>query len=355
MRPDLTPEHLAELKALLASEAKVLGFTDLRVSRPKLQIAKHRLEAWLEKGFGGEMRWFYDSLDKRGDPAMLMPGTVTVISLSLPYLHAQSHDAQRTLDQPETAYIARYALGRDYHKVLRRRLKVLADRLAERTGTAPGRVFTDSAPVMEVEIAQQAGLGWRGKHSLLLNRSVGSWFFLGEMYTPLPLPVDAPTTEHCGSCSACMSACPTGAIVAPYVVDARRCISYLTIEHPGAIPEALRPKLGNRIYGCDDCQLVCPWNDKTENRTQDPDFEVRHRLDQSTLTALFEWTESDFYNRMLGSPIRRIGYERWLRNIAVALGNGPATEAVRTVLRRRWSTVSPLVQEHIEWALKQLS
>jgi epoxyqueuosine reductase len=258
------------------------------------------------------------------------------------------------LDDAALGYVARYALGRDYHKVLRGALAKLARRIADEVGPFGHRVFTDSAPVLEVELAKKAGLGWRGKHTLLLSRDAGSAFFLGEIYTDLPLPVTPATSAHCGSCTACIAACPTGAIVAPYELDARRCISYLTIEHPGSIPEALRPLIGNRIYGCDDCQLACPWN-RFAQAAEAPDFAaVRHGLDARALVDLFGWTEDEFLRRMEGSAIRRIGHARWVRNIAVALGNGPASEEAIAALARRAGDPSPLVREHVAWALARL-
>jgi epoxyqueuosine reductase len=275
------------------------------------------------------------------------------------YLPPGARDAAEVLADPGAAYISRYALGRDYHKVLRRRLQRLADRITDEIGPFRYRAFTDSAPVMEVALADKAGLGWRGKHTLLLDRTMGSYFFLGEIYTDLPLPVDAATEAHCGTCRQCMSACPTGAIVAPYELDARRCISYLTIEHKGSIPERLRPLIGNRVYGCDDCQLACPWN-RFAQPSAEPDFGVRHGLDTAALTDLFAWSEAEFHERLAGSAIHRIGYERWLRNLAVGMGNAlrslGGAEAARTIveaLERRRDDPSPLVREHVGWALDQ--
>jgi epoxyqueuosine reductase len=253
----------------------------------------------------------------------------------------------------ERAFISRYALGRDYHKLLRSRLQKLANRITAEIGDFAYRAFTDSAPVMEVGLAQNSGLGWRGKHTLLLERDAGSYFFLGEIFTDLPLPPDPPVTDHCGTCRACLDACPTRAIVAPYRLDARLCISYLTIELKGTIPEPLRPLLGNRIYGCDDCQLACPWN-RAAPLTRESDFAPRHGLDQAALVELFAWEETDFNERLAGSPIRRIGFERWLRNIAVALGNAPRNDAVLSALRSRAGHPSELVREHVAWALRRL-
>jgi epoxyqueuosine reductase len=275
-----------------------------------------------------------------------------VLSLRMNYFPADARDAQAVLADASLAYVSRYALGRDYHKVLRQRLQQLATRIEAQVGAFRYRVFTDSAPVMEVELAAQAGLGWRGKHTLLLDRSAGSWFFLGEIYTDLPLPVDHPASEHCGSCTRCIDVCPTRAIVAPYLLDARRCISYLTIEHKGSIPEALRTLLGNRIYGCDDCQLVCPWN-RFARTAEIDDFGVRNGLDAAALVELFAWTQDDFDLRLEGSAIRRIGYERWLRNLAVALGNAPTSPQVLAALRARADHPSALVREHVLWALRR--
>jgi len=285
---------------------------------------------------------------KRARPAELLPGTVRVISARMNYW-PDAADAEAALADSSRAYVSRYALGRDYHKLMRARLARLAKRIEEEVPHGH-RVFVDSAPALEVELATRAGLGWRGKHTLLLNREAGSTFFLGEIFTDLPLPVDAPQAEHCGTCTVCIDACPTGAIVAPYKVDARRCISYLTIELKGAIPEQLRPMIGNRIYGCDDCQLVCPWN-RFARITAEPDFAPRNALDAATLVGLFAWTEADFHERTAGSAIHRIGYERWSRNLAVALGNAPTTPGIIAALRARTDDPSALVREHVAWAL----
>jgi epoxyqueuosine reductase len=279
-----------------------------------------------------------------------VPGTVSVITARLNYTPAGARDTGDVLVDPESAFISRYALGRDYHKVMRAKLQRLADRMTAELGPFQYRVFTDSAPVMEVSLAQRSGLGWRGKHTLLLSRDAGSLFFLGELFVSLDLARDPATTEHCGTCSRCITVCPTQAIVAPYQLDARRCVSYLTIEHPGAIPEELRPLMGNRIYGCDDCQAVCPWN-KYAKASNDPDFAVRNALDDAALVDLFAWTGEDFDQRFEGSAIRRIGHERWLRNIAVALGNAPTSPAILAALESRREDPSPLVREHVGWAL----
>jgi len=325
-----------------------LGFEALGIAGIDLTAAEAGLAAWLEAGFHGEMDYMAKHGTRRTRPAELVPGTRRVISARMGYLPSAA-SAETNLADGRCAYISRYALGRDYHKVLRARLQKLAERIA---AAAPHgyRVFVDSAPVMEAALADQAGLGWRGKHSLLLTRDAGSWFFLGEIYTDLPLPIDPPVSAHCGTCRACLDACPTGAIVAPYRVDARRCISYLTIELHGAIPEDLRPLIGNRIYGCDDCQLACPWN-RYARISPEADFAPRHGLDRVTLVELFAWSAEDFARRMAGSPIHRIGYARWLRNIAVALGNAPTSLEVLAALESRAEDPDPLVREHVAWAL----
>jgi epoxyqueuosine reductase len=337
----------AAVKARIRELGRELGFADIGMARAEPGAAVDRLRAWLAAGMHGEMDYMARHLELRAQPQQLQAGTITVISAAIDYL---PHD--RTADAPGQAAISRYAQGRDYHKVVRSRLQKLADAIGQLVGPFGYRVFSDSAPVMEVEYASQAGLGWRGKHTLLLSRQ-GSWRFLGEIYCDLPLPPDAPVEEHCGTCRACLDACPTGAIIAPYVVDARRCISYLTIELAGAIPEEFRPLLGNRIYGCDDCQICCPWNRFAQ--LGDPEFAPRHGLDSATLIELFAWSEQQFNDRLAGNPIRRIGHERWLRNIAVALGNGPATAAVRQALAAQAEHPSALVREHVNWALARLA
>ena len=315
-----------------------------------LGAAEAGLQAWLDRGFHGEMDYMAAHGTKRSRPAELVPGTVRIISARLDYFPPASTDAHAVLNDASAAYVSRYALGRDYHKVLRNRLQSLAEKIGAEIGEHHFRVFTDSAPVLEVELATQSGLGWRGKHTLLLNRQHGSWFFLGEIYTDLPLPVDTPEAGHCGTCTACIDVCPTQAILAPYTLDARRCISYLTIELKGSIPLELRPLLGNRIYGCDDCQLVCPWNRFAQTATL-PDFEVRNGLDSARLADLFAWSETDFNDRLAGSPIRRIGHERWLRNIAVALGNAAPSPEIQVALNARLDHPSAVVREHVAWAL----
>ena len=328
--------------------ALALGFSAVGIARAEIGVeAANGLRNWLADGCHGSMDYMARHAELRLNPSSLQPGTLSVISVALDYLQAES------AEQPaQVAAISRYARGRDYHKVVRQRLQKLAETIAARIGPFGYRVFSDSAPVMEVEFAQQAGLGWRGKHTLLLSRR-GSWRFLGEIYTDLQLPPDPPSTAHCGQCTACIDACPTGAIVAPYRVDARRCISYLTIEHAGSIPEALRPLLGNRIYGCDDCQTCCPWNRFAD--IGDPDFRARHKLDAANLTDLFAWTPEQFSDRLAGNPIRRIGHERWLRNIAVALGNGKSSPETLAALQTHANHPSALVREHVAWAMERLA
>lgn len=335
----------------IRSWALALGFSSVGFSGTGLNEAGTRLAAWLEKGFHGEMHYMAKHAPLRSNPELLHPGTVSVISVAMNYLVREPVEAWQILDDPEKAYVSRYALGRDYHKVLRSRLKALAERIGSELG-ADCRVFTDSAPVMEVEFAKNAGLGWRGKHTLLLNRHHGSFFFLGEIYTNLAVSSDEPVESHCGRCEKCITVCPTGAIVEPYVLDARRCISYLTIEHPGPIPVEFRKAIGNRIYGCDDCQLVCPWN-KFAKLTPEADFSIRNGLDSARLAELFAWTEAEFDSRLAGSAIRRIGHEKWLRNIAVALGNSPPSRYVISSLESNRYHESGMVREHVLWALAQ--
>lgn len=329
-----------------------LGFQEIRIAGIELGDAGMRLRDWLDRGYHGEMHYMSRHGTRRSRPQELVPGTMSVICARMDYLCADARDADAVLADSNRAFVARYALGRDYHKVMRSRLEKLAARVASELAPHRYRAFTDSAPVMEVALARSAGLGWRGKHTLLLTRDHGSYFFLGEIYTDLALPPDEPASEHCGSCTRCIDVCPTQAIVAPYVLDARRCISYLTIELPGAIPEVFRPLIGNRVYGCDDCQLVCPWNRFARPSTE-ADFAVRNGLDDATLVDLFSWTRSEFEDRMAGSAIRRIGYERWLRNLAVGLGNaGDRASAVRA-LNARSDDPSALVREHVAWGLRQ--
>ncbi len=343
------PEQLAQM---IKRWSRELGFQQTGISAGQLDADERRLSAWLEAGFHGDMDYMARHGTRRSRPHELVPGTVRVISVRMDYLPARARAATAVLDQPGTAYISRYALGRDYHKLMRKRLQALALRIGAQVGEFGYRVFVDSAPVLEKPLARDAGLGWIGKHTNLINKQAGSWFFLGELYTDLPLPVDEAATDHCGSCRSCMDVCPTQAIVGPYRLDARRCISYLTIENPGPIPVRFRKAMGNRIYGCDDCQLFCPWN-KFAHPTGEDDFNPRHGLDEADLLDLFAWDEQTFLERTEGSAIRRIGHEAWLRNIAVALGNAPRSPAVVQGLQRRRTHPSALVREHVEWALEQ--
>jgi epoxyqueuosine reductase len=342
----------AALRAQLEQLAQALGFDALGVADLDLEPDEQHLLRWLENGYHGDMGYMARHGVMRSRPATLAPGSVRAICVRMNYFPHDAADAETVLADPQRAYVSRYALGRDYHKVLRGRLKALAQQLLERIGPFGYRVCVDSAPVLEKALARNAGLGWIGKHTNLLSRDAGSWFFLGEILTDLPLPADSAPSQHCGTCTACIDICPTQAILGPQQLDARRCVSYLTIEHHGAIPLPLRRALGNRIYGCDDCQLVCPWN-KFARAAAHPDFKVRHGLDRARLTDLFIWTEREFGERMRGSAIHRIGYERWSRNIAVALGNAPRSSQVRRTLLARREQASPLLREHIDWALEQ--
>lgn len=353
----------------LRDEARSFGFGDIRVSDTDMSQAKPKLREWLAAGRHGDMNYMSQHEHLRIEPQLLHAGTIRVLTVRMDYL-PDTPEMRTALDWRElefektehssTAAIALYARGRDYHKILRARLQHLADRIQEKIGSFGFRVFVDSGPVMEVELAQKSGLGWRGKHTLLLNREAGSMFFLGEIYVDVPFPIDPPVTSHCGECSACLDICPTKAITAPYQLDARRCISYLTIEHKGSIPEELRPMMGNRVYGCDDCQLACPWN-KFAQISPLPDFLPRHGLDHSHLLALWNWTEDDFLQRHEGSPIRRIGYEAWQRNLAIGMGNACRSNklsnadrlSLQEALRDKLEAASPLVVEHILWALNQ--
>lgn len=352
-----TPDQQAmqRLAEQIRHWAQELGFQAIGITDIDLAEAELRLADWLAAGHHGEMDYMQRHGSKRSRPDELEPGTIRVISARLDYRPPAASDSWQVMDDPELAFVSRYALGRDYHKLMRKRLATLAKRLSAASGKHGGvaRAFCDSAPVMEKALAEKAGLGWIGKHSNLLSRDAGSWFFLGEIYTDLPLPVDPPASAHCGDCQRCLDICPTAAIVAPYQVDARRCISYLTIELHGAIPETLRPLIGNRIYGCDDCQLVCPWNRFSEP-TAEGDFAPRHGLDSASLVELLGWSEAEFLQRTEGSAIRRIGHARWLRNIAVALGNGSASNAAMDALQARSNDDNEMVREHIDWALKRL-
>ena len=351
---EMTVRRVAQLDmSALAQDIKrwgaALGFQKVGFADCEMAEAEIRLMEWLAQGRHGEMDYMARHGVKRARPRELVPGTLRIIAVRMNYL-GSGRDSREVLADPGLGFVSRYALGRDYHKVLRRRLQQLADRISAAVGPFNYRAFTDSAPVMEVELARKAGLGWRGKHTLSLSRDAGSYYFLGELYTDLELPIDGASDDHCGSCERCMDACPTGAIVAPYQLDARRCISYLTIEHKGSIPEPFRAAIGNRVYGCDDCQLACPWN-KFARCSEEADFEVRNGLDAATLVELFLWSEADFHARLTGSAIHRIGYERWLRNVAVGLGNAPTTNDVMAALIARREDPSALVREHVEWAL----
>lgn len=339
-----------ELVAHIRDWGRELGFASVGISGIDLGEAETRLLDWLAAGRHGELDYMARHGAMRARPAELVPGTLSVISARMPYWPDDAADAPAVLDDSDLGYVSRYALGRDYHKVLRNRLQKLAERIESVVGPFGHRAFTDSAPVLEVEIARRAALGWRGKHTLLIHRDAGSMFFLGELFTTLPLPPDEPQADHCGTCTRCIDICPTGAIVAPYQLDARLCVSYLTIELDGPIPEPLRPLIGSRIYGCDDCQLVCPWN-RHAAKAVEPDFAVRNGLDRAPLNELFAWTEDEFNRRLEGSAIRRIGHERWLRNIAVALGNAPPSAAHIAALQARADHASPVVREHVAWAL----
>ncbi|MGH8207817.1 MAG: tRNA epoxyqueuosine(34) reductase QueG [Steroidobacteraceae bacterium] len=342
----------AAAKRQLAARARKLGFDRIGVAQIDIPEDERHLLRWLDAGFHGEMEYMRRHGLMRSRPQELAPGTLRVVSARMDYWPQGAREPEAVLGDAGSGYISRYALGRDYHKVMRLALARLARELAQEIGPFGYRVCVDSAPVLEKALARNAGLGWIGKHTNLISRDAGSWFFLGEILTDLPLPQDEPASAHCGTCTACITACPTAAIVAPYRLDARRCISYLTIEHHSAIPVELRPAMGNRIYGCDDCQLVCPWN-KFAHAASHPDFKVRHGLDAGKLTELFGWTPAQFEERMRGSAIYRIGYEKWSRNIAVALGNAPGSEEVIAALLRRRGEASELVREHIDWALSR--
>ncbi len=345
-----TPQY-TELAAQIRDWARELGFQQLGIAGVDLGEHPAYLQRWLDAGYHGDMDYMAKHGRKRTHPDALVPGTLRVLSLRMDYL-ADGRDPEAVLEEPDKAYISRYTLGRDYHKLIRKRLAQLAKRIEAAAG-GRHRAFVDSAPVLERAIAEQAGLGWIAKNTMLINSQAGSWFFLGEIYTDLPLPVDEPQQDkHCGSCRACLDICPTDAFVGPFELDARRCISYLTIEHAGSIDEELRPLMGNRVFGCDDCQLVCPWN-KFAEPTDEPDFKPRHELDDADLVDLFLWDEAEWLSRTEGSAIRRIGHERWLRNLAVALGNAPTSPAVVEALRARLDHPSSLVREHVHWAIDQ--
>jgi epoxyqueuosine reductase len=348
----MTSFDASALRADIDRWGAELGFQRIGVSGVDLDADEAHLRRWLDAGFNGRMDYMARHGSKRSRPAELQPGTARVISARMDYVPDALAAAWDVIGDGARGYVSRYALGRDYHKVLRGRLQQLAERIAATIGPFGHRVFTDSAPVLEKALARNAGLGWIGKHTLLLNREAGSWFFLGEIYVDLELPVDAPVGAHCGSCTRCIEICPTRAIVAPYRLDARRCISYLTIELRESIPVEFRRAIGNRIFGCDDCQLVCPWN-KFAQRSVEADFAPRHGLDGALLVDLFGWSEAEFLARTEGMAIRRTGYPGWLRNIAIALGNAPHGDAVIAALRRRIDDPSALVREHVDWALAE--
>jgi epoxyqueuosine reductase len=347
----MTSQQLEKLAHDIKLWGRELGFDQTGITGIDLSDEEPRLQAWLDAGYHGDMEYMARHGMMRARPAELQPGTRAVISVRMNYL-PQGAAIAHTLSQPERGYISRYALGRDYHKVLRQRLKQLAQRIEQAIGELGARPFVDSAPLLERPLAAKAGLGWTGKHSLLLHEQAGSFFFLGELLVDLPLPADSPTGGSCGNCVACMTICPTAAIVAPYTVDARRCISYLTIEYAGSIPLELRPLMGNRIYGCDDCQLICPWN-RYAHTSPETDFAARQELLAPELLMLWQWSETRFLQQTEGSPIRRIGFEKWQRNLAVALGNAPYSSAIVSALADQRDTSSALVQEHITWALQE--
>ncbi len=344
--------EMTALKSQIIGWCGELGFQQAGIAGVDLSFAERRLTDWLQAGFHGSMDYMARHGSKRSRPDELVPGTLRVISVRMDYFPESQETAKQILDDGRSAYISRYALGRDYHKVLRGRLRALARRIEDRIGEFGYRVFVDSAPVLEKALGEKAGIGWIGKHTNVIDRDSGSWFFLGELYTNLPLQIDAPEESHCGSCTTCIDVCPTKAIIAPYSLDARRCISYLTIENKEAIPLEFRKDMGNRIYGCDDCQLFCPWN-KFAKLTAEADFAPRHGLDSAQLTDLFSWSEATWLEKTEGSAIRRVGYQGWLRNIAVALGNADTTAAVVAALSLRRRDDSPMVAEHVEWALEQ--
>lgn len=347
----LSASELSVLAENIRAWGKALGFQQIGISDVDLSAHEAKLQDWLDKGYAGEMQFMSEHGMKRARPAELLPGTLRVISVRMDYLPPDAKFAQ-TLKNKQQAYISRYALGRDYHKLLRNRLKKLGEKIKSQCEELNFRPFVDSAPVLEHAIAEKAGLGWTGKHSLTINEKAGSWFFLGELFVNIPLPVDKPAEENCGSCTACLTICPTQAIVEPYMVDARRCISYLTIEQKGAIPEQYRSLIGNRVYGCDDCQLICPWN-RYAKITDETDFHPRQKLMSQDLIDLFAWDEQTFLKNTEGSAIRRIGYQRWQRNLAVGLGNAPYAEKIVEVLSEALKSATELVTEHIQWALVQ--
>ena len=352
--PDTSSIDSQQLGQQIKQWGLELGFQQIGITNTNLHEAEKNLENWIAAGFHGEMEYMHKHGLKRSRPTLLVPGTRSVISVHMEYLPEQQCNLEKSLGNPIMAYISRYALGRDYHKIMRKRLQKLATKIQRKVGAFGYRAFVDSAPVLEKALAEKAGLGWIGKHSNLINRVAGSWFFLGEIYTDLDLPNDKKANNHCGQCTACLDVCPTKAIVAPYQVDARLCVSYLTIELKGSIPESLRPLIGNRIYGCDDCQLICPWN-RFARISAEKDFSPRHQLNQQHLLDVFSWSKEEFLTKTEGSAIRRIGHEQWLRNIAIALGNAPKSQIIKMVLNNKLSHHSELVKEHVQWALKHQS
>jgi epoxyqueuosine reductase len=352
MPGSLPPEELDTLVRQIHEWANELGFQQVGITDVDLGEHEEYLEKWLDAGYHGEMAYMARHGRKRSRPQELVPGTLRVITVRMDYLAGETRP-EDVLASTGRAYISRYALGRDYHKLIRKRLSTLAARIEDTAGGGSYRAFVDSAPVLERAVAERGGLGWIAKNTMLINSDAGSWFFLGEIYTDLPLPVDTPQADkHCGTCTACLDVCPTSAFIGPFQLDARRCISYLTIEHHGSIDPELRPLMGNRIFGCDDCQLCCPWN-KFARLTDEKDFRPRHGLADAALAELLLWDEETFLARTEGSALRRIGYERWLRNVAVALGNAPRSDDVVNALLERRDHPSPLVREHIDWALEQ--
>lgn len=351
--PELSPKALSDLAASIKSWAKELGFQQCGITDCDLTDEQAHYEEWLAQGFHGEMGYLANHLDKRFTAEQLVPGAQRIICVRMDYLPPDTQ-AINILENSATAYVSRYTLGRDYHKLIRKRLTQLGKQINAAVGETVFRAFVDSAPILERPLAEKAGIGWRGKHTLILNREAGSMFFLGELFIDLPLPIDPPTgEEHCGKCTACLDVCPTQAFPQPHLLDARRCISYLTIELDGAIPEELRPLIGNRIFGCDDCQLICPWN-RFSNFTQETDFHPRQQLDRSDLINLFQWSEEEFLKRTEGSAIRRTGYIGWLRNIATALGNSAGGKEVEATLKEKLEHESSVVREHVRWALDHL-
>ncbi len=348
-KPALSPD---ELVLKIKHWAKQAQFQDIRITNCDVRHTHTAYQTWVDKKFHGSMSYMQRNIEKRFQPDLLVPNTISIISLRMNYLPKETNNPVDLLNHPCKAYISRYALGRDYHKVMRKRLQKLTLKIQHEIGDFGYRVFTDSAPVLEKPIAAKAGLGWVGKHSNILTKDNGSWFFLGEIYLDIALPKDTPVKAHCGTCTRCIDVCPTQAIVAPYIVDARRCISYLTIENKESIPLEFRRAIGNRIYGCDDCQLFCPWN-KNAPTSKEKDFQIRHSLDDITLINCFNWNESEFLKKMEGSPIRRMGYQSWIRNCAVALGNAPYSHAIQHALKQKNTNNNSLLKEHIEWAIQE--